>query len=95
MECNLSTLGGGEMAHQKAANLMFRLILPVAKVPRLFLEVQFIQRLGYGKAFTKTVMGKSLYKNWAYKKTWVGKSLHKVLGRGKHIQRLGWGKSYK
>ena len=26
--------------HQKAANLMFRLILPVAKVPWLFLEVQ-------------------------------------------------------
>ena len=27
--------------HQNAANLMFRLILPVAKVPWLFLEVQF------------------------------------------------------
>jgi hypothetical protein len=26
--------------HQKAANLMFRLILPVAKGPWLFLEVQ-------------------------------------------------------
>ena len=30
--------------HQKAANLMFRLILPVAKVPWLFLEVQFTLR---------------------------------------------------
>ena len=27
--------------HQKAATIMFCLILPVAKVPRLFLEVQF------------------------------------------------------
>ena len=27
--------------HQKAANLMFRQILPVAKVPWLFLEVQY------------------------------------------------------
>ena len=28
--------------HQKAANLMFPLILPVAKVPWLFLEVQYM-----------------------------------------------------
>ena len=27
--------------HQKAVNLMFRLILPMAKVPWLFLEVQY------------------------------------------------------
>ena len=31
--------------HQKAANLMFCLILPVAKGPWLFLEVQFISRI--------------------------------------------------
>ena len=29
--------------HQKVTNLMFCLILPVAKVPWLFLEVQFIK----------------------------------------------------
>ena len=33
--------------HQKAANLMFRLILPVAKVPWLFLEVQYILNRGH------------------------------------------------
>ena len=31
-----------KITHQKAANLMFRLILPVAKDPWLFLEVQYI-----------------------------------------------------
>ena len=33
--------------HQKAANLMFCLILPVAKVPWLFLEVQSRESIGH------------------------------------------------
>ena len=32
--------------HQKAVNLMFRLILPMAKVPWLFLEVQSMEGFG-------------------------------------------------
>ena len=45
MEIFLPALGSTfifvKSTHQKAANLMFGLILPVAKVPWLFLEVQY------------------------------------------------------
>ena len=34
-----------KLTHKKTANLVFHLILPVAKVPCLFLEVQCILRL--------------------------------------------------
>ena len=56
--------------NQKSANLMFRLISPVAKTPAWFLEGQFKYSMGFGINLCQGAKATQRGETWYYK--WMG-----------------------